>query len=522
MISAVRRPADYLRPHDRVAWVVVVSTALIGAILRVTYALSGGLWRDEAQALGIAAIPSAGEMIRFLAAHESHPPLYYLILRGWVSVLGGSDVSALALSLVFGVALIPAVYLVTAAIHSPRAGVLASVLSSVHPGLIQYSGSVRPYSLLSFLAVILVYLVWCVLREQPKPKHLLGYAVVALAMLYVHHWAWLVVGAGGLVWLAIGLKRRGVYEVRNIALAHLGVGIAYSPWVPSLLHQVRSAGHPRVGASAIAATMQSLFAITWVPPAAAGILLGTSLWVYLSWGRGQSNKDQRLALGIAASIPILAAAMTVLLSPFLNLVTLWCYSIVSGPYLIAVSALISQHGDGKSAVRSWALGVAWVVVSAAIWFQLQAAPRSNVRDVANRMQTLITGNDRVVVVPGYVVPAFYRYLGPGQRVSSLPEDSLAPYIAYDSRVARDLDPRPWVRLMAMIDSSKGRCERVWVVVEAGTPPHLLRLVAGFLEEARGRLGPPNMVDSSPPRPGALEHANLRVYHPCTRTPGLPQ
>jgi hypothetical protein len=150
-----------------------------------------------------------------------------------------------------------------------------------------------------------------------------------------------------------------------------------------------------------------------------------------------------------------------------------------------------------------------------VWRMVYSAPRANTREIARRVQSAIGFSDRLIVLPGYVVPSFFRYFGPWERSTSLPEDTLATHIPFDFRRARDLDPRAWLRLIAVMDSSRRECSRVWLVVEAGIPPHMGGLVSLLLEEATVRLGPPT-TPAPPLAPGVMEHSVIRRYDPCFR------
>lgn len=63
--------------------VLLAGILLVGAALRWGEATAGGFWVDKAQALEVMGLPTVGETIAFLAQHESHPPVYYVLMRGW-------------------------------------------------------------------------------------------------------------------------------------------------------------------------------------------------------------------------------------------------------------------------------------------------------------------------------------------------------------------------------------------------------------------------------------------------------
>ena len=96
--SGLRRAAATLGPHHlhrpnariaggsskRSSSAVAVAT---GVALRA--AATSDLWVDEALTVNIAKLPVHG--IFDALRHDGHPPLYYLLLHGWMSVFGQSD-----------------------------------------------------------------------------------------------------------------------------------------------------------------------------------------------------------------------------------------------------------------------------------------------------------------------------------------------------------------------------------------------------------------------------------------------
>ncbi|HKP29878.1 MAG TPA: hypothetical protein VJU15_10765, partial [Gemmatimonadales bacterium] len=68
----------------------LIGIVAAGFAVRLSHALASGLWRDEALAVDIALLPSLRDVTDFLVHHESHPPLYYLLLRGWIMIAGAS------------------------------------------------------------------------------------------------------------------------------------------------------------------------------------------------------------------------------------------------------------------------------------------------------------------------------------------------------------------------------------------------------------------------------------------------
>ena len=118
---------------------VVLGLSTLALVLRLLVAERGGLWRDEALFLFVVRSESWRSMLDFLKLHESHPPLFYAVMRLWLSAFEDSDASAVVLPVTFGVILVPTLYFVGASLFSRRLGLLAAALGALSPALTEYS-----------------------------------------------------------------------------------------------------------------------------------------------------------------------------------------------------------------------------------------------------------------------------------------------------------------------------------------------------------------------------------------------
>ena len=154
---------------------------------------------------------------------ETNPPLYFLLLDGWIALFGQSAIAVRALSLLFGAATVPVVFLIGRA-AARRAGqdagvawlVAAFYLTSAVTA--RYALMARPYALcLCFIAIA----VWALIEAMSLPparlwRWSLGFAAAGLAALYTHDSALFFLAAAEAVfaidWL---MRRRG--DVRALA-----------------------------------------------------------------------------------------------------------------------------------------------------------------------------------------------------------------------------------------------------------------------------------------------------------------
>src|SRR5690242_13008309 len=103
----------------------VVSAANIGLL---GYGIARqSLWLDEVMSVRVASRPVRQMTGFFLALPEQHP-LYYALLKGWMTVFGSSDASARSLSALFAAACVWLAYFLGRRLLGEREGRVAAVL----------------------------------------------------------------------------------------------------------------------------------------------------------------------------------------------------------------------------------------------------------------------------------------------------------------------------------------------------------------------------------------------------------
>ncbi len=111
------------------------------------------LWLDEAFSLWLASHPSPA-LLSWLVRIDQHPPLYYLLLRGWVALAGDSALAVRLLSAFASIATLPIFYALTHRLTQNRTiALIALALLTVSPFHIHYAQEARMYALLTLLVV---------------------------------------------------------------------------------------------------------------------------------------------------------------------------------------------------------------------------------------------------------------------------------------------------------------------------------------------------------------------------------
>jgi predicted membrane-bound mannosyltransferase len=133
----------------------VCIVVVLGVGLRA-YALGfQSLWTDEISSLMITdpTLPFHQFWDRVLA--DTHPPIYYLLLRWSSSAFGQSEIVARAPSVLFGILTVCAAGVLAGASLSRSSRVALPLLLAVSPGAVWYAREARSYALLLLLSTVI-------------------------------------------------------------------------------------------------------------------------------------------------------------------------------------------------------------------------------------------------------------------------------------------------------------------------------------------------------------------------------
>lgn len=218
-----RRSVSALRLGFWLALAVALATAL-----RFFRLGTKSFWLDEA----ISAALAQADRHVFVAAivhRQANMVLYYMLLRGWIPI-GSSEFVIRSLSVIAGVAAIPAIYLLGARLFGPRTGRVAALLLSVHAFHIRYSQEARAYSLFMLLAIVSSLFFWLSL-EQPSLKNWAWYIFVSVLMVYAQVFGgWVLLAQ----WASLLLLRREIRRKQFLCSAVM-IGFLISPLAYCLL-----------------------------------------------------------------------------------------------------------------------------------------------------------------------------------------------------------------------------------------------------------------------------------------------
>jgi uncharacterized membrane protein len=223
--------------------VVLAGVVALGIIVR--FVSRSNLWLDEALSVNIADL-GLSELLDALR-QDGHPPLYYVLLHYWMSLVGEGDAAIRALSGIFAVASLPLAWIAGRRVAGISGARWTVALVALSPFWVRYATEARMYSLVMLL-VLAGYLLLGDALERPTPLRLVGLAVVSGLGLLAHYWVFWLLGA---VILLLGWRwlREPADRTTTVAVgASLAAGgLMFLPWLSSFLYQAEHTGTPWAG-----------------------------------------------------------------------------------------------------------------------------------------------------------------------------------------------------------------------------------------------------------------------------------
>jgi mannosyltransferase len=220
-------------------WLPIASVLALAAVVRFHGIGDQPLWLDEGYSWWDAR-QSLADLWHLVPQCDPHPPLYFLLLKAWVSVFGDKTEALRALSALLGVSTTLVMVLAGRSI-SPLVGVVAGLMFALTPFQIEFAREARPYALLCFGAAMLLYgamrVATC--RGDGRRGWWLSGAGVLIA-LWSNNTSVLMVASACAVFVALYLlDRTGRLSLRAFAVATVAVAVLWLPYLPTLIEQAQ-------------------------------------------------------------------------------------------------------------------------------------------------------------------------------------------------------------------------------------------------------------------------------------------
>lgn len=276
---------------------------LWAAVLTLAVATVGSgnpqLWRDELASWN-AAIRSTGDLIGMLGHVDAVSGLYYLLLHGWISVFGDSEVMLRMPSAIAMAGAAAFVVLTARMLFDRRTAVFAGLLFALLPSVSRYGQEARSYA---FVVLAVTAATWLLMRalERPTPRRWAPYALAVAAAGLFHIVSLLFLLPHALIVLLRWWHDR---HGRTVIAYAVTVVVSLLPVIPLVLLGQRQVGRqiswiktPHL--RSIADVWDALFGSPLIALAVAAMAL-----LPLAWSRGRRPAAELALVGAA---PIAAA-----------------------------------------------------------------------------------------------------------------------------------------------------------------------------------------------------------------------
>lgn len=462
-------------PRSRAA---LALAAIVGAgfALRAHDLGAPSLWLDEGFTCRLIGLPNL-EIVRRTAA-DDHPPLYYLALKGWTGLAGGSVTAIRGFSVLLDTAALVVLFGLARELSATRAAVragaapdhepalLAAALLALCPSAIVHAREARMYPLAILLATGSAWALWRALRRSGSAAAWAAFAALAILLVYTHNYGLFVVAAEAAI-AAVDLARRRTRgavagaQLGRAALAFAAVALAYSPWAWVLLAQVRRVGRGYwtgpISLATVGTALEQLYTGEWSAGAGdrgtvAMIVVAVVIGLSLRLG-GEAGllcallASAPLVLGVAASLVL---GQGIVASRYLSLGVPF--------FLIALAGLVGRVRDAPSRVLLATVLVGTLAIRDALaWPEAGASGKPGLRAAARLIGERHRAGDLVLACSPDLYLGLRHYLPAPAR----------PYYASDDLAERS---RPFAAAIDRDDVLSARqvrdsaARRAWVVL----------------------------------------------------------
>jgi mannosyltransferase len=192
-------------PRPAAGYLAVAGLLVLALVIALIKLDSKSIIYDESVSGGYAFV-GWSRLWQVITGPDPNMGLYYLLLHFWARIFGHGVGTMRVMSVVFGALSVPAAVAVGSRMFGRAAGLASGLLLAINACLLFYDQQARAYSLLMLLTLVSTYLFLRAL-DEPSTSRLAAYAIVAIASVYVHYFAALVLLIHLLGWWVSDARR---------------------------------------------------------------------------------------------------------------------------------------------------------------------------------------------------------------------------------------------------------------------------------------------------------------------------
>ncbi|HTV49388.1 MAG TPA: glycosyltransferase family 39 protein [Phycisphaerae bacterium] len=211
----------------------------LAILVRVVVLLTREAFSGDEYATMLVVLSPNG-ILQTLANSDNHPPLYYLLLKGWINFFGIQEHAVRSLSMLLGIAAVGVFpFWLRELGLSRRAALWGMMLFALAGMQVQFSTEARDYMFGCLLEVLCLYCYTAAIRRQ-SPPHWIAFGIFLLLSFYTHHLLVPFAGAYLLAAWILGASRRSWIWLLAVLAAD---ALLYLPGFELLRTQIRTNAH---------------------------------------------------------------------------------------------------------------------------------------------------------------------------------------------------------------------------------------------------------------------------------------
>ncbi len=209
--------------NDRIWLIIIALICLVYVLLRVWKLTDSCLWFDEIFGIHAAELDWTN-LFWFVAQDLIHPPLFYALLKIWISIGGESLFWLRLFPVFFSILAVTPFFLLCRELKLSFPTVAVSLtFFAVNGSLIKYAQEVRMYSLLLCLGLVSL---WLFVRYVNSGKGFFLFIIANILLIYTHYFGWLILASEVLAVVTLARER-----LKEILLMFALTMLSFVPWL---------------------------------------------------------------------------------------------------------------------------------------------------------------------------------------------------------------------------------------------------------------------------------------------------
>lgn len=412
--------------HKLFIWVLAVC-ALFAGVVSLLVGMHQSVWFDEAYSI-LLAKHSVAQLVH-LTSLDTHPPLFYLLLKSWAYLFGWSELALRLLSVLSMVGALIVGGLLTRRMFGNRVATGTVIVLALSPLLLRYGFEIRMYAFASLIGVSATYCLYAAYKSKKSVKRnwLLAYALLVtvgvytlyyLAFLWIAHVAWI-------VYVAMKHRWRGRTLTPYIA-AYLGVFVLFLPWLPTFIRQISNGALAPIGQPLNFEQLSGIasFNLFYQPSSALTVVLTAVFLLFIAtitWATMRGRKtlakynDELVLLASYIAVPIIILMIVSLTKPMYTERYL-SHVAIGLMILVGVVTMVALGKLRRTSQRLWLLIVIYGSLCIGCYnliaagnFNFQRSQHPTVNQAAASITNCAAGTQLVAADP-YVATELSYYL----------------------------------------------------------------------------------------------------------------